>query len=244
MKLKWIAFFTALLLLTPAVVPANGVDNSIYEGLLAKHVKKNRVDYDGFKRDEAVLDEYLGILSAVDPGTLSRNHQFAFYINAYNAFTIKLVLSRYPEINSIKEIRSFFSSPWSKKFISLDGWTVSLDYIEHEVLRPQFKDPRIHFAINCAAKSCPPLLDRPYEGETIETQLDTQTRSFINRSTFIKDNTLFISKIFDWFSDDFNDNPLMFVRQYADGRLKADLDTAGSEVKIKYLHYNWNLNRR
>ncbi len=246
MKSKWMALCTVLLLLIPAAVVAGGVDNSIYKELLANHVKKSRVDYDGFKRDEAQLNKYLEILSATDPDTLSRNHKFAFYINAYNAFTIKLILSRYPEINSIKEIRSFFSSPWSKKFISLDGWTVSLDYIEHEVLRPKFKDPRIHFAINCAAKSCPPLLDRPYEGETIETRLDEQTRAFINtpRSTFVKDNTLFINKIFDWFSDDFSDNPLLFIRQYADEGLKADLDAAGSAIKISYLHYNWNLNRR
>ncbi|MCG8637660.1 MAG: DUF547 domain-containing protein [Desulfobacterales bacterium] len=246
MKSKWTAVCIGLLLLIPAVSQAGGVDNSIYKELLAKHVKKNRVDYDGFKKDEALLDQYLKILSTADPDTLSRNHQFAFYINAYNAFTIKLVLSRYPEVNSIKEIRSFFSGPWSKKFISLGGWTVSLDYIEHEVLRPRFKDPRIHFAINCAAKSCPPLLNRPYEGKTIENQLDEQTRSFINtpRSTFVKDNTLFISKIFDWFSEDFNDNPLLFIRQYADDRLKAELDAAGPEVKLTYLHYNWNLNRR
>ncbi len=244
MKSKWIALCTGLVLLLPIAAWAGGVDNSIYKELLAKHVKKNRVSYDGFKRDEALLDKYLDILSAADPSTFSRNHKFAFYINAYNAFTIKLILSRYPEINSIKEIGSFFSGPWSKKFISLDGWTVSLDHIEHEVLRPKFNDPRIHFAINCAAKSCPPLLNTPYEGDILETQLDTQTRVFINRSTFMKDNTLYISKIFDWFDDDFNDNPPLFIRQYAGEQLKTKIDAAGSGIKISYLHYDWTLNRR
>ena len=231
---------------TAGATLAGGVDNSIYGELLAKHVRSGRVDYDGFKSDEALLDQYLSILSGTDPQSLTRNHQFAFYINAYNAFTIKLILTHYPEINSIKEIGSFFSGPWSKKFISLDGWNVSLDHIEHEVLRPRFKDPRIHFAINCAARSCPPILDRPYEGDRIEAQLDTQTRAFINnpKSTFVKDDKLFISKIFDWFEEDFNDNPLLFIRQYAGDRLRADLDAAGPEVKIVYLHYNWSLNRK
>ncbi|MCG8618859.1 MAG: DUF547 domain-containing protein [Desulfobacterales bacterium] len=233
-------------LLAPLQVIAGGVDNTIYKDLLNKHVKNGRVSYDGFKQDEARLDQYLAVLSAADPAMLSRNHRFAFYINAYNAFTIKLILSRYPDINSIKEIGSFFSGPWSKKFISLGGWTVSLDYIEHEVLRPKFKDPRVHFAINCAARSCPPLMGEPYEGEMLETQLDHQTRAFINnpRSTFVKDDTVFISKIFDWFEEDFNDNALFFIRQYAGERLKSDLETAGPEPKIKYLHYDWSLNRR
>lgn len=224
---------------------AAGVDNTIYQTLLARHVKKGKVDYDGFKKDQAVFDQYLAILSETDPKTLTRNQRFAFYINAYNAFTIKLILTRYPQINSIKELGSFFSSPWSKEFFSLGGWSVSLDYIEHEVLRPQFKDPRIHFAINCAAKSCPPLLNRPYEGDILDKQLEDQARAFVNnrRSTFVKDNTLFISKIFDWFEEDFNDNPLLFIQQYANEGLKMALDKAGPEPKITYLYYDWSLNR-
>jgi hypothetical protein len=123
---------------------------------------------------------------------------------------------------------------------------VSLDYIEHEVLRPRFKDPRIHFAINCAAKSCPPLLNRPFEGEILESQLDSLTQEFINnpKSTFIKNNTLYISKIFDWFKEDFNDNPLVFIRSYAHDRLKSELDKSGAQIKISFLNYDWTLNRR
>jgi len=232
--------------MSPGTLLATGVDNSIYAQLLEKYVKKGRVDYEGFKQDQDLLDQYLAVLSGTDPDTLTRNHKFAFYINAYNAFTVKLILTRYPELNSIKELGSFFSNPWSKKFISLGGWTVSLDHIEHEVLRPEFKDPRVHFAINCAARSCPPLLNRPYEGETLEKQLDAQTREFINnkRSTFVKNNSLFISKIFDWFDEDFNDNPLLFIRQYAGDRLRSELDKAGPKVKISYLYYDWTLNRK
>lgn len=222
------------------------VNNQIYAGLLEKHVKGKRVNYDGFKQDEALLDQYLTLLGDIDPEKLSHNNEFAFYINLYNASTIKLILTQYPGVNSIKEIGSFFSGPWSKKFISLNGRLVSLDYIEHQVLRPRFKDPRIHFAINCAARSCPPLFNRPFNGKDIESRLDERARSFINdkRATFLKGDTLFISKIFKWFEDDFNNNARGFIRQYADGKFKAELDSLGPGIKVKYLHYDWSLNRR
>ena len=233
------------LVLSPSTVVAK-VDNSIYTNLLSRYLKKNRVDYDGFKREEALLDRYLSILSATNVDRLSHNERFAFYINAYNAFTIKLILTKYPGINSIKEIGSFFSNPWSIKFISLDRQTVSLDTIEHEFLRPIFKDTRIHFAINCASKGCPPLLNQPYEGETLEAQLNTMTRTFINdpKRTFLKDNTLFVSKIFKWFEEDFNGAPLLFIRQYADDEFKKKLDRIGPKIKLSYLDYDWTLNRR
>jgi len=228
-------------------ISVSPVDNRIWARLLEAHVTDGRVDYDGFKRDEAELDRYLAILSGTDPEALSRSHQFAFYINAYNAFTVKLILTRYPGINSIKEISSFFSNAWSRKFIPLNGFNVSLDHIEHDILRPRFKDPRVHFAINCAARSCPPLSDTPYEGETLETRLDEQTRRFINhpKNTFLKDGTLFVSRIFKWFDDDFSGNPLGFIRQHADDALKQALDQASArgDIRLEYLHYDWTLNR-
>ena len=221
------------------------IDNSIYTNLLQQYVKGKQVNYDGFKKDEARLDHYLAVLSGTDVDTLSRNNQFAFYINAYNAFTIKLILTKYPGINSIKEIGSFFSNPWSKKFIPLKGRKVSLDHIENNILRPVFKDPRIHFAINCASKSCPPLLNRPYEGDILDAQLDAQTRAFINdeKNTSLQDKTLFVSKIFQWFTDDFNDKPLLFIRQYASDEFRKELDSAGQEIKFIYKNYDWTLNR-
>lgn len=232
----------------PVTSAAGGpVDNQIWAQLLKAHVTNGRVDYDGFKRDEAELDRYLAVLSGTDPGDLSRSHQFAFYINAYNAFTVKLILTRYPGINSIKEIGSFFSNAWSRKFIPLNRFKVSLDHIEHDILRPRFKDPRVHFAINCAARSCPPLSHIPYEGDTLETRLDEQTRRFINdpKNTFLKGDTLFVSRIFKWFEDDFSGNPLGFIRQYADDALKQALDQASARggIRLEYLHYDWTLNR-
>lgn len=224
---------------------ADTIDNQIYASLLKKYVVNQRVNYDGFKKEEKLFDEYLAILSHADVKSLSRDERFAFYINAYNAFTIKLILTKYPGINSIKEIGGFFSGPWSKKFISLGGRTVSLDHIEHDILRPKFKDPRVHFAMNCAAKSCPPLLNEPYEGRTLETQLDNQAKKFINdkKKTFIKGDTLFISKIFKWFKGDFSNNPLLFIKRYASEDLKEKLNSSGKNIKINYLNYDWSLNR-
>lgn len=228
------------------ILAGQSIDNSIYAGLLEKHVDPGgRVNYTGFKKDEAVLDNYLAILNAADIDNLSKKEQFAFYINTYNAFTIKLVLSKYPGINSIKEIGSFFTNPWQIKFIQLQNKKVTLDFIEHDVLRPRFKDPRVHFAINCASKSCPPLRKEPYEAQTLDDQLDEQARMFINnpRRNFIKDNTLFLSKIFKWFKEDFNDNPIPFVRRFAEPPLKEMLKNAGADIQIKYLSYDWSLNQ-
>ncbi len=247
LKMMMLAVILGLGFSIPSYGAGGPVDNRIWAALLADHVTDGRVDYDGFKQNEARLDQYLAILSSTDPGALSRNHQFAFYINAYNAFTIKLVLTRYPGINSIKEIGGFFSNPWNKKFIRLNRFTVSLDHIEHDILRPRFKDARVHFAINCASKSCPPLVDEPYEGVTLENQLDRQARQFINqwKNVFLKENTLFVSPIFKWFEDDFAAGPLAFIRHHAQGPLRQALDQAAAkgDIRFEYLNYDWTLNR-
>ena len=248
---KWLKYIVGLSVLflfftdhTPALAK-EGANDIIYSLLLKKYVTNKGVNYDGFKKDEKLLDEYLAILNSTNVKSLSKKSLFAFYINAYNAFTIKLVLTKYPGINSIKEIGSFFSNPWNKKFILLQGKTISLDHIEHKILRPKFKDPRVHFAINCASKSCPPLRNEPYKGELLENQLDDQAREFINnkKNTFIKKDTLFISKIFKWFEKDFSNNPILFIRRYAFEELKEKLDSSGKNIKIIYLNYDWTLNR-
>ncbi|WP_457552246.1 DUF547 domain-containing protein [Desulfobacula sp.] len=244
--LKYIAgLFVLFLFFTGNSLAKDSIDNRIYASLLKKYTMNQHVNYDGFKKDEKWLDEYLAILSHTPVRSLSKKSQFAFYINAYNAFTIKLVLTKYPGINSIKEVSSFFSNPWNKKFINLQGKTISLDHIEHKILRPMFKDPRVHFAINCASKSCPPLRDEPYEGETLENQLDDQAQKFINdkKNILIKEDTLFVSKIFKWFENDFSNNPLMFIKQYAAPDLKKRINSLREPIKINYLYYDWTLNR-
>ncbi len=220
------------------------VDNSLYAELLNKYVKNGMVDYQGFKNVEAKLDRYLKILEETDPKALSRNEQFAFYINAYNAWTIKLILSDYPGVQSIKDLGSLFKSPWKKKIARIDGDVVTLDNIEHDTLRPRFKDPRIHFVVNCASKSCPPLRSEPYRGAVLDQQLTEMTKNFINDPVYnrLEGNTLYVSSIFKWYSEDFDDDIVGFFEKYAEGGLKEKLQKQAGEIDVEYLDYDWSLN--
>jgi len=230
--------------LTTTTLAAQGVDHSLYAGLLKKYIRNSVVNYQGFKNNEAKLDQYLKVLEGVDTKELSRDEQFAFYINAYNALTIKLILTGYPGVKSIKDLGSFFSSPWKKKLCRIDGKIITLDDIEHNILRPRFKDPRIHFAINCAAKSCPPLRSEPYYGGALDQQLDEMASAFMNDPSRnrLEGNTLYVSKIFDWFKEDFNGDILGFFLKYAKGDLKEHLAVNKEKIKVKYLDYDWSLN--
>ena len=220
------------------------VDNSIYGELLEKYVSDGTVNYAGFKTEEAKLDRYLEILEQVDPEKLPRKEQFAFYANTYNAWTIKLILSGYPGVTSIKDLGTLLKSPWKKEIVRIDESVVSLDHVEHKILRPRYQDPRVHFAINCAAKSCPPLRPEPFSGNILDQQLDDSTRSFINdpKSFRLENNELYVSRIFKWFSEDFNEDIIGFFLKYATGDLKKDLEDNSSRIKVKYLPYDWSLN--
>ena len=220
------------------------VDRGIYAELLNKYAKDGVVDYAGFKTDEGKLDAYLKVLEGIDPEALPRNEQFAFYINAYNAWTIKLVLSGYPGINSIKDLGGLFTSPWKKKICRINGKVITLDDIEHGILRPRFKDPRIHFAINCASKGCPPLLSEPFRGAVLDRQLDRVTRDFLNdpERNRLDGNTLYVSRIFKWFKEDFKDDIVGFFLKYAEGALKERSKAGTDAVDIEYLDYDWTLN--
>ena len=252
MKIKRLLLPAALALLITAVVvdgqilasAGPSVSHSLFGELLNKYVSEGKVDYAGFQSEEAKLDQYLDLLQGVDPKTLSGKEQFAFYANAYNAWTIKLILTKYPDITSIKELGIFNTGPWKKKVVRLRGETVSLDHIEHDILRPRFKDPRVHFAINCAAKSCPPLGSEPFLAEKLDQQLDDVTRSFINnpQSYRLEGRNLHVSRIFKWFSEDFNEDALSFFIKYANGELKTKLEPQPEKINIKYLAYDWSLN--
>jgi len=219
-------------------------DNRIFAKLLTKYNHNGRVDYAGFKKEEARLDAYLEVLAGVKPESLSRADRFAFYANAYNAWTIKLILTGYPGVESIKDLGSFFRSPWKKKFVRIGGKVITLDAIEHDILRPQFKDPRVHMAVNCASKGCPPLWKEPFTGSRLNDQLNAVTRNFVNSPGFnrMTGNTLYISRIFKWFREDFNDDALGFIEQYAAGELKSRIKANRSAFKVKYLDYDWSLN--
>ncbi len=227
-----------------AGVHAAGVDHALFASLLSRHVKDGVVDYKGFKDDEAILDQYLDVLAAVDPEPLSTDDQFAFYVNAYNAWTIKLILSRYPDIRSIKELGSLFSSPWKKTIARIDGGLLSLDQIEHDILRKRFKDPRVHFAVNCASKSCPPLQGEPFAGSQLNDQLNRAAKAFINAPRFnrLDGNILWVSEIFDWFPEDFGGDVIGYFIKFADVPMRDQLVKNKGRIKVKYLDYDWSLN--
>jgi hypothetical protein len=238
----WIAVIGLILLWSVPVWAAP--DNRIFAELLAKHNHNGVVDYAGFKKEEARLDAYLDMLAGVDPDALPRDDRFAFYVNAYNAWTIKLILTGYPGVKSIKDLGSFFKSPWKKKFVRLGGDVVTLDHIEHDILRPQFKDPRVHMAVNCASKGCPPLWHEPFSGSRLDDQLNAAVSNFINNPGFnrLEGGTLYVSRIFKWFNDDFDDDVIGFVAQYATGELKRAINARRSSLDVEYLDYDWSLN--
>ncbi len=215
--------------------------------LLARHVEDGVVDYQGFKDDEALLDEYLGLLARTEPGDLDDDDRLAYYINGYNSYTVKLILDNFKDGNppqSIRRIGGLFSNPWKKSFAVLGGRTLSLDNIEHDIVRVEFDEPRIHFAVNCASKSCPILISEPYRGEELDRQLEQSTRTFLENPdhNYLDGDTLHVSSIFKWYKEDFNDDPLTFFLAHTTGSLKQALLEKAGAVRIKYLDYDWSLN--
>lgn len=225
---------------------ADSVDHRPFGELLGKYVKGGVVNYKGFKNDEALLDHYLRILEKTESKKLSRNEQFAFYVNAYNAWTLKLILTGYPGVKSIKDLGSFLKSPWKRKICRIDGELLSLDDIEHGILRPLFRDPRVHFAVNCASKGCPPLRSEPYRGVELDRQLDEMTTAFINdsRMNYLDEHILYVSSIFNWYKKDFDEDIPGFFLKYARGDLKRllEVDVDKDRIEVKYLDYDWSLN--
>ncbi len=205
-----------------------------WDELLQKHVSsKGNVNYQGFKTDEKLLDNYLEFLSENSPKeNSSKSQKLAYWINAYNAFTVKLIINNYP-IKSIKDIKQ----PWDKKFITIGNEKLSLNHIEHEILR-KMNEPRIHFAINCASISCPKLLNKAYTASHLETQLNTVTTNFIQSDeNNISEKKIEISKLFSWFKSDFKQDGTLidFLNNYT----KV---TIHKKAKVKFKDYNWNLN--
>ena len=223
---------------------ANPVQHGEWDVLVKKHVSKNgMVDYQGFLKDKNQLQVYLDKLSANKPTSKwSKNEKMAFWINAYNAFTVKLILDHYP-INSIKDIKKgipFVNSVWDITFIPMGKEKIDLNYIEHSILRKEFKDPRIHAAINCASFSCPLLRNEAYYASRLDEQLNDAMRRFVNdseRNQLDKSN-IKISKIFSWFGGDFKLNGLSvvdYLNKYAKKRVQQN-------AKIDFLDYQWELN--
>lgn len=205
-----------------------------FNDLLVKYVSQNgNVNYKGLKTVSKKLNTYLNALSETSVSSLNRSEQLAFWINAYNANTLKLIIENYP-VSKITDLDG--GKPWDRKWIKIDGKTLSLNNIENDIIRPQFNEPRIHFAVNCAAKSCPPLLNKAWTAENLEGNLKRQTKNFINNAEYntISKNEIEVSKIFDWYAEDFGDL-IAFINNYSSTKVKPS-------AQITFKEYNWNLN--
>ncbi|MBD2724412.1 DUF547 domain-containing protein [Hymenobacter armeniacus] len=224
------------------------VDHSAFDKLLKKHVNdKGLVDYKGFKADEKTFNQYLDLLSKNKPSSSwCKQEQMAYWINAYNAYTIRLILDHYP-VESIKDIGSkikipFVTTPWAIKFFSIGGEKMSLDNIEHGTLRKKYDDPRIHFALVCASMSCPRLRNEAYTAAKLDSQLDDQGRDFLNNpaKNKIGKGSAQLSKYFDWYKGDWTKNGqsvAKWVNKYSTTKMDE-------KTPVSYLDYNWKLNQQ
>jgi hypothetical protein len=249
MNMKKVALIGLLLVAFFSSHSQNKPTHELFDKLLAKYVSKaGIVNYKGFIRDSVSLNQYLILLSKNPPNekTWSKEEQMAYWINAYNAFTIKLITKYYP-IKSIKDIGSsiqipFVNTPWDIKFITIGKEKMDLNNIEHGKLRKLFDDPRIHMALVCASKSCPILLNEAYDPRKLDEQLNKQAKAFLadsfrNKMSVDKPQ---LSMIFKWYSMDFNKNGGSvrdFVNRYSSIKIKPD-------AKISHIDYDWGLNEQ
>ncbi len=221
---------------------ASPISHEQWTTLLQKHVDDTgNVDYGGFVQDSTAFNRYLDLLKGHHPNdSWTSDEQKAYWINAYNAFTVKLIADNYP-VASIKDLGGAIykvNTPWDIRFILIEGQDYDLNNIEHDILREQWKDARIHFAVNCASISCPKLLNVAYSAPKLEEQLDQVASEFINGDkNDIEENQAKVSRIFKWFNGDFTrDKSLIeFINQYSTVKLSDD-------AEVEYQDYNWALN--
>lgn len=244
---NWIVLILFSVMPLLGLAQGKAPSHALYDKLLKRHVTADgRVNYKGFVKDSAELNQYLRLLSANPPDekTWGRNEQMAYWINAYNAFTIQLICRYYP-VKSIKDIGSsiqipFVNTPWDIKFIRIGKEKMDLNNIEHGQLRKKFDDPRVHMALVCASKSCPILLNEAFEASKLDDQFARQTKAFLadpfrNKMSATAPQ---LSMIFKWYGMDFNKNGgsvRSFINTYSDIKIKPD-------AKISHLDYDWGLN--
>lgn len=231
------------------------VDHAAFDRLLRAHVRDGLVDYDAFARS-AEFRAYLALLAATDPATLGRDEQLAFWINAYNAYTIQLI-NQHGERRSIRNINKTLGfvkayGPWQEKLAVVGGRAYGLDEIEQGIVRPRFREPRIHFALVCAALGCPPLRSEAYVGARLDAQLDDQARTFLLRSPSknrvdMTARTVHLSPIFVGFRDyiqDFGGSEAAvgrYVARYFPPGPERQLLESG-RFTVRKTHYDWSLN--
>lgn len=256
--------FIAVLALSAGAAHACAFDHSPWDGLLQKNVivhdggKATTVDYRAMAAERTILTGYLEQLAEVSLTQFDawpKDEQLAFLINGYNAWTIDLILTRYPELQSIKDLGSLFQSPWKKKFLFLLGEKRSLDDLEHGLIRGsgRYNDPRIHFAVNCASIGCPALKNQAYRTEILEEQLEEATMLFLSDKSRnrMSGGKLQVSSIFKWYREDFAagwrgaTSLAQFLALYKDslglGETKAG-ELSNGNLTIVFLDYDWRLN--
>ena len=241
-------------------------NHSTWDSLLNKNVtmtnggKASVVNYAGMKADQSKLDSYLAATGKVSQSEFNgwnKDEQLAFLINVYNAGTVDLVLTKYPNLKSIKDIGGIFGSPWKQDFVTVLGKKRSLDDIEHNIIRgsKRYNEPRIHFAVNCASIGCPALLNDAFTGNKLDKQLEQVTSKFLADSSRnrLKGSTLEVSPIFKWYKEDFESNWRGtkdlegFLARYSSSlgfNKSQTADLKAGKTKISYTNYNWNLNKK
>jgi len=229
---------------TAQISNSNPMTHEVWDEIVHKHVSASgEVDYKGIIQDSVQFNTYLDQLSSHHPNETNwtKVERLAYWINAYNAFTVKLILDNYP-VKSIKDIKKgipMVNSVWDIKFIEIGGKSYDLNNIEHGILRKEFYEPRIHFAINCASVSCPRLRNEAFRADVIESQLQSQTLSFLSdpgKNQLLTDHVQ-ISKLFSWFKGDFTNNGSLidFLNEHGPVRIHQ-------KAQIEYLTYDWSLN--
>ncbi|MHC5025671.1 MAG: DUF547 domain-containing protein [Planctomycetota bacterium] len=232
----------------PGQAAPPAVDHAALDAVLRAHVDaRGRVDYEAIARSSAELLGYTRSLADVRLESRPRDERLAILINAYNAFTLQLIVENWKG-GTLESIRDL-DDPWDQKRWRFGGKTVSLNHIEHEIIRKQFNEPRIHFALVCAAIGCPTLRAEAFVADRLEVQLDEQTRAVHQGRTWCRydaaANTLFLTRLYDWYGSDFEKSAgsvLAFVARYVDG-VRAALEE-DRKPKIRWLDYDWALNKQ
>ncbi|KZC99957.1 hypothetical protein TH47_05665 [Thalassospira sp. MCCC 1A02803] len=235
------------------------IDHGDWQAVLDRYVTQHEpgatsFDYAAASRDggAGMVAGYVDAMTKVNVDALNRDQQFAYWVNLYNALTVKVVLDHYP-VESIRDIDIspglFSSGPWGKKLITVEGRTLSLDDIEHRILRPIWRDARIHYVVNCASIGCPALAPDAFDADKLEAQLDQAVRDFINHPRAVRinaDGGLVLSSLYDWYRDDFGKSDAEFIahlRKFAGAELTKALGDI-TELDIADYEYDWALNTR
>jgi hypothetical protein len=243
---------TAVLALAWTLAAPAAFDHSAFDALLRAHVAQGLVDYDAFAKDPSFA-RYLDALSRAKVDALPEPERLAFWINAYNAYTIQLVNAHREResIRNINKVLGLGKGPWKEPIVRAGGQTLTLDQVEHEIVRKRFREPRIHFALVCAARGCPPLRPEAYTGARLEAQLDEQARAFLARSpernrVDVAARTVHLSPILDWYREDFGGTKAAvgrYVAAYLPAGPAKELLLAG-DFTLAYTDYDWSLNKR